>query len=261
MNTSLLDLAFLSEKRTNLLLLLEEGPKTADEIKKDLNVSSTSIMPQIKKLKEGALILLGEDSKYRLSEIGEILVEKMEPLLNTARIFEENYDYWINHDFSGIPEKLMSRIDELGTYFLLESDMNRLFEVPEEFKKNLLESKRIMTFFPFFHPLYLNLYLELVKKEAEVSFILVGSVFERMKNDYSKELCFLLEAKNTKIYIYEKNLTFKSVVTERFCSLLLFDTRGKFDYQRLISYDESSLKWCEDLFMYYKDLSVPLQKT
>lgn len=260
MKTSLLDLAFLSEKRTNLLLLLEEGPKTADEIKKDLNVSSTSIMPQIKKLKEGSLILLGEGSKYRLSEVGEIVVEKMVPLLNTVRIFEENYDYWINHDFSGIPEHLLNRIDELGTYFLLEPDMNRLFEVPEEFKKNLLESRRIMIFFSFFHPLYLNLYSELVKKDAEVSFILTKPVLERMKNDYKKELSFLLESKKTKIYIYDKNLTFKSVVTERFCSLLLFDTRGKFDYQRLISYDESALKWCENLFMYYKDISVPLKQ-
>ncbi|WP_243684670.1 hypothetical protein [Methanosarcina barkeri] len=51
MKTSLIDLAFLSEKRKDVLLLLEEGPKTGDEIKTALNVNSTSIMPQIKKTK------------------------------------------------------------------------------------------------------------------------------------------------------------------------------------------------------------------
>ncbi len=55
MKTSLIDLAFLSEKRKDVLLLLEEGPKTGDEIKTALNVNSTSIMPpQIKKIKRGA---------------------------------------------------------------------------------------------------------------------------------------------------------------------------------------------------------------
>ncbi|MCQ1536995.1 winged helix-turn-helix domain-containing protein [Methanosarcina sp. KYL-1] len=259
MKISLIDLAFLSEKRTNVLLLLEEGPKTGDEIKTALNVSSTSIMPQIKKLKEGNLILQGEDSKYRLSEMGEIVVEKMGPLLNTVRVFEENYDYWINHDFSGIPEHLLNRIDELGNYFLLEPDLNRLFEVPEDFKKNLLESRRVMTFFSFFHPLYLDLYSELVKKEAEMFLILTEPVFERMKKDYNEDLRFLLESKNTKIYICDKNITLKNVVTDRFCSVLLFDRKGKFDHQRLISFDESALKWCEELFMYYKNMSIPLE--
>jgi predicted transcriptional regulator len=41
MKTSLIDLAFLSEKRKDVLLLLEEGPKTGDDIKTALNVNST----------------------------------------------------------------------------------------------------------------------------------------------------------------------------------------------------------------------------
>lgn len=258
MKISLIDLAFLSEKRTNVLLLLEEGPKTSDEIKTALNVTSTSIMPQIKKLKEGNLINQ-ESDLYRLSEMGEIVVEKMEPLLNTVRVFEENYDYWVNHDLSAIPEYLLNRIDELGNYFLLEPDLNRLFEVPEDFKKNLLESRCIMTVLSFFHPLYFALYSELARKEAEMYLILTEPVFERMKKDYTEELQELLNSKNTKIYICDKNITLKNVVTDRFCSVILFDRKGKFDHQRLISFDESALKWCEELFKYYKDMSRPLE--
>ena len=69
MKVSLIDLAFLSEKRKDVLLLLEEGPKTGDEIKTALNVNSTSIMPQIKKLKEGRLIVQDE----RITIIGQIM--------------------------------------------------------------------------------------------------------------------------------------------------------------------------------------------
>jgi len=258
MRTSLIDLAFLSEKRKDVLLLLEEGPKTGDEIKTALNVNSTSIMPQIKKLKEGRLIVQDDRSTYMLSEIGEIVVEKMEPLLNTVRVFEENYDYWTNHDFTAIPEYLLNRIDELGNYFMLEPDLNRLFEIPEDFRSNLLESKRVKMFLSYFNPLHLEMYSKLARKGAEICLILTEPVFDRMKKDYYEDLKSLVESKDVEIYICDKNVTLKNVVTERFCSLVLFDKKGKFDHQRLMSFDESALKWCEELFLYYKDRSKQL---
>jgi len=39
-------------------------------------------MPQIKKLKEGRLIEQDDRNTYKLSEIGEIVVEKMEAFMN-----------------------------------------------------------------------------------------------------------------------------------------------------------------------------------
>lgn len=260
MKISLIDLAFLSEKRKDVLLLLEEGPKTGDEIKTALNVNSTSIMPQIKKLKEGRLIVQDDRNTYKLSDMGEIVVEKMEPLLNTVRVFEENYDYWTNHDFTAIPEYLLNRIDELGNYFMLEADLNRLFEVPEDFKNNLLESRHIKMFLSYFNPLHVEIYCELIKKGAEICLILTEPVFERMKKDYYEDLNFLLKSENTEIYICDRNVTLKDVVTERFCSLVLFDKKGKFDHQRLMSFDESALKWCEELFIYYQDMSKRLEQ-
>jgi len=260
MKTPLIDLAFLSEKRKDVLLLLEEGPKTGDEIKTALNVNSTAIMPQIKKLKEGHLIEQDEKSAYRLSEMGEIIVEKMEPLLNTVRVFEENYEYWINHDFTAIPENLLNRIDELGNYFMLEADLNRLFEIPEDFKKNLLESCHVKIFLSYFNPLHIEIFRELARKDAEICLILTEPVFNRMKKDYYDDMKFIMESKNTEIYICNKNITLKNVVTERFCSLVLFDKKGKYDHQRLMSYDESALKWCEELFSYYKAMSKRLEK-
>lgn len=260
MKISLIDLAFLSEKRKDVLLLLEEGPKTGDEIKTALNVNSTSIMPQIKKLKEGRLIVQDDKNTYKLSEMGEIVVEKMEPLLDTVRVFEENYDYWTNHDFTAIPEYLLNRIDELGNYFMLEADLNRLFEVPEDFKNNLLESKHVKMFLSYFNPLHVEIYSELARKGAEMCLILTEPVFDRMKKDYYENLKSLMESKNIEIYICDKNVTLKDVVTERFCSLVLFDKKGKFDHQRLMSFDESALKWCEELFLYYKEMSTRLEK-
>jgi predicted transcriptional regulator len=90
--------------------------------------------------------------------------------------------------------------------------------------------------------------------------ILTEPVFDRMEKDYFEDLKTLVESKNTEIYICDKNVTLKDVVTERFCSLVLFDKKGKFDHQRLMSFDESALEWCEELFLYYKDMSRRLEK-
>jgi predicted transcriptional regulator len=49
MENFLLDLILLSQKRTNVLLLLLEGPMDMEAIKKALNANETSIQPQVKK--------------------------------------------------------------------------------------------------------------------------------------------------------------------------------------------------------------------
>ena len=57
------------------------------------------MLPQIKKLKEEHLVLQ-ENKEYRLTPLAEILVEKMEPLLDTLEVIEENLHYWQERDLS-----------------------------------------------------------------------------------------------------------------------------------------------------------------
>lgn len=104
MNSSLLDLILFSEKRKDFLLLLKEGPKSIEEILEKLQVSRTALLPQIKKLKEENLVI-HENEMYRLSLIGEIIVEKMQPLLYTLAIFEKNEDFWAERKLTPIPPK------------------------------------------------------------------------------------------------------------------------------------------------------------
>src|SRR5665811_1671908 len=87
MENFLLDLILLSGKRTNVLLLLLEGPMDIETIKKTLNASATSIQPQVKRLREQHLIVQEKDL-YKLSGIGKIVAEKMKPLLDAFSVLE-----------------------------------------------------------------------------------------------------------------------------------------------------------------------------
>lgn len=165
MKSSLSDTIWLSEKRKRLLLLLMEGPRDIEQIKKALNVTSKSMMPQIKILMDHNLIQ-EEDRVYSLSNIGKIIVDNMNPLLNTIEVIEENPEYWATRDLSPIPAEFRQKLGELGDCMVIEPDINHLFDLPEEFTENLGKSDKVKTMLSYFHPLYPRIYHDIQKKAS-----------------------------------------------------------------------------------------------
>lgn len=103
MRSSLITILLSSEKRTDLLLLLKEKPRTIEEINDKLDTNSVAILPQLKKLKEYELVI-HEDKVYDLSPLGKIIARKMEPLIEVIRLLEESGDdYWSGHKFGRVP--------------------------------------------------------------------------------------------------------------------------------------------------------------
>lgn len=91
MRSSLITILLSSEKRTDLLLLLKEKPRTIEEINDELDTNSVAILPQLKKLKEFELVV-HENRVYDLSPLGKIIVRKMESLIEVIRLLEEGCD-------------------------------------------------------------------------------------------------------------------------------------------------------------------------
>ncbi len=63
-----------SKKRENLLLFLIDGPKTLEDIRTSLNVTSSGMIPQIRKLEEQNLVRR-EGKKYLLTDTGTVIAE------------------------------------------------------------------------------------------------------------------------------------------------------------------------------------------
>ncbi len=257
MNPGLLDLILFSEKRKDFLLLLKEGPKDIEEILEKLQVPRTALLPQIKKLKEEDLVV-HEDGIYRLSTIGEIVVEKMQPLLDTLSVFEKNEDFWANRKLASIPPHLMKRINELGNYRLIEPDLSHTFDLDPEFVKHFSNSSCIHMFSSYFHPQFPALFLSLARKGIEVSLILSEAVYLRLEEDFKEEGKEFLKMENSNLYILEKRgmeIPALIAATDRIMILGLFNESGRFDLQYMISLERRARKWGEDLFKYYRDMS------
>ncbi|WMW22602.1 winged helix-turn-helix domain-containing protein [Methanolobus mangrovi] len=260
MKDSLIDAIFLSEKRKKLLLLLMEGPKDIEEIKEALDVTSSAMLPQIKKLRKLNLIVCNE-RVYSLTEAARILVEKMEPLLGTIDVFEENYDYWMSRHISSIPEEFRSRLWNLGKCELKRPDMIYLFEPPEEFNESLAKSKNIRTLASFFHPQCPHNYAQLAKKGVDVTLILTKAVFDRMKKDGSKYLQKILESEGSELFFMKEEIPIGSItVTDDIFMITLFNKDLVLDHLKLISYGPQARQWGLDIIDHFKELAIPVDK-
>jgi len=253
MTVSMMDTILNSEKRKNVILLLMSGKKTREEIKTSLNVTSTALIPQIKKLKEQGLVIQDVDD-YILSNMGKVIVENMLPLLKTVDVFEANEKYWQNRNLNGVPKSILKRIGELDNYIVIDPDLNHLFEFPKEFTENIDKSRYIMVYNAFFHPDCPSIYSSLAEKGIDISIVLAESVLERMKKDYLDNVKKLIDIENSNLFVSKETTGLATLVTtDRFLYLCFFNLNNQYDNRIIMSFDSTALQWSRDLFNCYKE--------
>jgi predicted transcriptional regulator len=235
---------------------LREGPKSMEEIVDTLNVSPTSVYPQIKLLKEGYL-LYREKDKYKLTPIGEAVAEKMHSFLDTLETIENKYDFWSNHRLDSIPPHLQKRISDLRcSTFARSLNESSMFSPHEEFVENISKSKFIKGISPFIHPLYPKMFLYFAERSIDISLVVTESVFIRLKTEFRSEIEKFLALDNAHVYVYDKEIFLSCAVTDCFLSLGFFYNNSAYDHVNdIISFEPRALNWGEDLYTFYEKMS------
>jgi predicted transcriptional regulator len=260
MKISYVDLIFSSEKRKKILLQLREAPSSIEEIVDALNVSPTSVYPQIKLLKEGHL-LHQEKNKYILTPIGEAVVEKMKPLLDIVETLGNKYDFWCSHRLDSIPSHLLERLSDLRcSVFSRSLNEGSMFSPHEEFVENIAKSKYVMGISPFIHPQYPKMFLYFAEKGINVSLVVTEAVFIRLRTEFRIEIKKFLALDNTHLYVYNKKIFLSCAVTDCFLSLGLFYNNSVYDHVNdIISFEYEALNWGKDLYNYYESISTEIR--
>jgi predicted transcriptional regulator len=198
---------------------------------------------------------------YKLTVMGEFITKKVKPLINALEVVEKNNSYWTGHDLNAIPRHLLERISELGDCILIEPDLNHIYEPSQEIIDNVGNSQRVSTFASYFNPAYLPLYVELGRKDAELSLNFTQCVWDHLSNRHSSMVEELMEMDNVSFYISKDGIKLTEIsVTDKIMLLGLFDKNGKFDQQFIMSAAPGALKWGQELFDYFKRLSRQVNK-
>ena len=255
----LLSFLVLSEKREKLLLFLRNGPKTLQGIRDSLDVTSAGIIPEIRKMEEKQLIYQ-MNREFALTEIGEVVAESMFQFEGVLRIFSENTEFWSKHNISGIPREFSMRLHELGKYEIIKSTTTDILRPQNEYLKNLLNARWMKGVSAVLHPGYPEYVLNLAEKGIPVSIIVTGELLETIKDKCRKELEKGKHYKNVTIMVSDEKIGVCFAVTDFFLSMRFFLKDGTYDfYQNILSFEESAVRFGEDLFSYYKKRSEKIR--
>lgn len=257
MKLQLINLLLFSDKRRDFLLLLAEGPKSIDEALNSLLISRVALLPQIKKLKEEGLIVQ-EGDICRLSVIGNILIKKTQPLLDVTSIFEEEESFWNQRKLDTIPFSFLKRIGVLKSCQMIKPGIDHLSDLFPESARSFDESAKAMILFSHFDPYIPSFSLELAKKGIELKLILSKDLFEIFCRDFRSEGEKILAQENATVFLRaEETVEIPAFigVTENRLLLGLFNKKGKFEGQYILSSEPSALNWGKELFEYYIEKS------
>ncbi len=257
-SNGLLSILTFSEKRKDILFLLRENPRTLSEIKDYFDVKSPEILPRLKEM-ETANLIIRQEGMYHLTPLGKVSAIYYKPFLDTLAAIEANENFWRDHDLVAIPDMLLSRIQELKECMVVRDEHEHIYDTHKAFIENVLSSTQFVGFSSIFLPSHPPMFLELARKNVPISIIVTPNVFFKIKSEHSAEIEEFLKYKHTSFHVYD-NAKIAFVVTDRFLSLSLFFKNGTFDPRNdLIGFDSSSIKWGEDLFKHYKEISIEIK--
>lgn len=257
-STGLLSILTFSEKRKNLLFLLQKSPRTLSEIRDHFDVKSPEILPRLKEM-ENSNLIVRQEGLYRLTSLGKVAAIYYRPFLDTLAAIEANEDFWKDHDLIAVPDILLNKIQDLKECRVIKDEHEHIYDSHKAFMENVLTSGRFMGFTSIFLPSYPSMFLEMARRNIPISIIVTPNVFFKLKSEHNDEIEEFLKYKHASFHVYD-SAKVAFVVTDRFMSLSLFFNNGTYDPRSdLVGFDSSSIKWGEELFKHYKDNAVEIK--
>ncbi|MCQ6963035.1 helix-turn-helix transcriptional regulator [Methanolobus chelungpuianus] len=258
MKKTMVDVIFMSEKRKNTLLLLQDGPKEMEYLLNSLDTTRTALLPQIKVLEDHYLVSHKKDI-YQLTTVGRLIVNDMSPLINTIEVLDMDIDYWESHDLEFIPHSFLERIDELRSCKVLSPTIAELFEINKDFVKSASKSSHIYLLTTIMHPEFPSLLSEFIKDNRKVTMIVTRELYARFTQELYDSFKGFIAHGGVRFFIYQGDLRVTTLSITDSCFILRLLSKNKdFSYKQLLCNDPRSYQWSRDLFDHYLGGSIPI---
>ena len=260
MKHSLCDVIFASEKRKKVLLLLMDGAKEMEYLLKSLDTTRQALLPQTKVLEEHYLVTHHNDV-YKLTSIGELLVNDVASLVDTFGVFDVDIEYLGTQKLEFIPPHLFKRIKEIGRCRVVSPKLSEMYDLNEEFHEDSKKSKSVFIVASFIHSNFVELTSELIANNVEMHYIFSRELVTTLRGHKHIHLTDLLQNDLMHIYMYSKEIDFLFMGRNDYCLIvnpLSYD--GTTDRKYIMCAKKEALKWGSDFFDYYLKDSVIVDK-
>jgi predicted transcriptional regulator len=242
-----------NEDRHRILLQLEQEPINVTQISKNLGLSLPETSRHVSRLSEVGLTRKDTEGLFHLTSYGELALRQLRELE-----FSSNYrEYFTNHTTAGLPPEFVKRIGDLLGSTFIENILDFIRQIEYVIKEAKEYVWLLVDQFPLNH---LSLIVEAIERGVRFRIIeprdmILNTDLEAMAHEDSHALSRMrftplveqrmLDEVNTYMYLSENG-----------CVSAFPTLRGENEYKGFKSTDESSLKWCGDLFQHHWDEAV-----
>ena len=243
-NTISEDVKFVSNSliRLKVLKALYEKPSNMKDLSVDTKLGYSSISGVLHGL-ELKKMVYRKSNKYYLVNLLKLHVKNILEFSVTVNLLDKIFNIVEGHDIDEIPKMSVEEMYLLGESELLESDcvdVDRIFNFIDD---ALAKANSVRAILPIYHETINSRLNDLISQENFVEIQASESVFDV----YEKR------SKVKNLSLFDGKSNFLLIVTDGMMLFGLFRENAFFDQNRLlISDSKDSLKWANNLFLYFK---------
>jgi predicted transcriptional regulator len=258
MKKASLQAVIASKENRCLLLFLGEGPKDFNNLIVSLGMTKEQILSIIRSLEESYLIT-GNSGIYRLTSLGELILEKLKPLLSLQELMNTVDGYWMNRKLDFIPPFLLKELHKVNSCTVIQPGFSDIYDYNKEAHETSRCSKSFSMAAAGLHPDFPDLFSDLIDSGVNMSLIFDPCLLDKLKRDNCDELKKLLNHGQVALYLYSQQMQFLSFKINDSCIVLrLLNDNGTYDHKQLICHSPDAVEWGKELFEYYRQQSVQI---
>jgi predicted transcriptional regulator len=241
-----------SDVRAKIIISLKDGSKNLADLRKDIHLSSSTILHGMSQLEEKNLIFR-ESGNYSLSQKGEIAAYKLIDLVKSVYSLNKLQGLFLHHDISAIPTNLFKDIGCLENSLIIKATETDIMKPQDVRLAMISKSNNIKHLSSVFDLSTTQIFLNALEKGGKVELILTMGIMEKFVETIDKKaLQKWIKKGSLKLLKLEDDVKISLTIGDDFMTMGLFSTSGAYDLNvALISQEKDALSWGESLYEYH----------
>lgn len=252
----------LCDSRLRLAILdsLSRGPMRLADLRRAIETNAPNASANAKELEEMGLIER-VDGNFALTHYGRAACQRTQAFFKFCSAYQKFKGLWVTHKLDGIPNSLLTRLDELENSTLMSGKVGNVDAVNELFEELFSSVKeKFYAVAPILRKQWWDIGADVVRSGINTHIIVTPEVLKLITATVPKEELLPLDAVWNLEWSLIKSSSVAFAVSEKSFTIVLENKGGGYSLDMdLDSRDPRAVKWGLDLFEHYRKQSKPFK--